>query len=190
MDFFEIINFDSSTPKQGSLLISEPFLFDPYFKRTVILLSEHNKKGSVLNKPINLKLNDVISDFPKIDAEVYFGGPVNQNNLFYIHTVGKKITGCIEIFKGLYWGGDFDTLKFLIDTKQINSSQIRFFAGYSGWSPNQLEKEMKEKSWISTKSTIKLIMSTEQGNIWSEVLKKLGKKFEIMSKFPEDPAMN
>ena len=85
-----------SKPGQGSLLVSEPFLLDSYFKRAVVLLSEHDSQGTlgfILNKPTDVKLNEAVDDFPEFDVPLYFGGPVETDTLFYIHTVGELITG-------------------------------------------------------------------------------------------------
>lgn len=193
MNFFENINYENIQPKQGCLLISEPFLFDPYFRRTVVLLVEHNENGSVgfiLNRPININVSEIVENFPSFESEVFFGGPVSQNNLFYIHTLGNAIEESAEIIPGLFWGGNFDTLKNLIIAGKVESQQIRFFAGYSGWEKNQLKKELEEKAWIVTKATVEHALNGRTKRFWNEVLKTMGKKFEIMSNFPEDPRMN
>ncbi|PCJ84543.1 MAG: hypothetical protein COA57_09100 [Flavobacteriales bacterium] len=192
-DFFQKIEFNTIKPQKGRLLISEPFLFDTYFKRTVIFLVEHGDDGSVgfiLNKSVNLRLNEVVPDFPKIKAGVFFGGPVTQNSLFYIHTLGKQLPDSKKVIKDVYWGGDFEQLKLLIDTNQVTNEQIRFFAGYSGWSEGQLEEELKEKSWIVAKTDAEQVMKGTTKEFWNNVLKGMGKKYEIMSNFPEDPTLN
>ncbi|HSR18184.1 MAG TPA: YqgE/AlgH family protein, partial [Ignavibacteriaceae bacterium] len=115
-----------SRPAQGSLLISEPFLLDSYFKRSVVLIGEHDEHGTIgfiLNKPTDVKINDAVEDFPYFDAPLYFGGPVDTDSLFYIHTIGTKLEGAKEIVKGVFWGGDYNQLKFLIDTQQVKSNQ-------------------------------------------------------------------
>ena len=192
-DFFDNMEYRNIPPKQGRLLISEPFIFDPHFKRTVILLVEHNANGSVgfiLNRPINIKVNEIVEDFPTFDAEVFLGGPVNQNNLFFFHTMGEAIEGSSEIIPGLFLGGNFSQVKELIITGKMQPHDIRFFAGYSGWEKNQLKKELKEKSWIVTKATLEQALYGRTKEFWHETLKKMGSKFAIMSNFPEDPTMN
>ena len=192
-DFFTNINYENIQPKQGCLLISEPFLFDPYFKRSVILLVEHNENGTIgfiLNRPVNINISEIVENFPPFEAEVFFGGPVNQNNLFYLHTYGSILEESAEILPGLYWGGNFDTLKKLVIEGRVQPGEIRFFAGYSGWEKNQLKRELKEKAWIVTKATIEQALKGHTKKFWNEVLKTMGKKFEIMSNFPEDPTMN
>lgn len=192
-DFFENIEVESLNPQQGKILISEPFLPDPHFKRTVVLLTEHNKEGTVglvLNRSYKLKINDAIADFPKFSSELFYGGPVGQGNLFFIHRLGKMIEGSNKVMKGLYWGGDFDKLKLLIDTKQITQKDIRFFVGYSGWEPGQLDRELKEKSWIVANTNSRQVMEGRSKDFWKDILKGLGKKHAIMANFPEDPSLN
>ena len=145
------------SPAKGKILISEPFLNDPNFKRTIILLSEHNQEGSVgfvLNKPTEYKLNQVIDDFPEFDAEVYYGGPVQLNTLQFIYRGENIIENSLEILPGLYWGGSFDILKTLIESNSVKPEDFRFFFGYSGWGEEQLDDEMERNSWIVTETTI------------------------------------
>ena len=187
------MDFEFKNPEQGRLMISEPFLFDPNFKRSVVLLVEHNEEGSIgfiLNKSVNLNITDAIEDFPDFQAELFFGGPVGQNNLFYIHTLGDRLPESKEIIDGIFWGGDFEQLKLLIDTGQISEGEIQFFAGYSGWGADQLKNEMKDKSWIMTQATSDLVRRGRNKEFWSEVLTLMGKKFAIMANFPEDPSLN
>lgn len=180
-------------PTKGRILISEPFLDDPYFKRTAVLIVEHNTDGTIgfiLNKELDLSLKSTIKGFPKFTGGLGFGGPVCKDQLFYLHTIGDKIAGSLEITKGLYWGGDFDTVKQLIKDEKITAHQIRFFIGYSGWNPGQLDDEIKHKSWIVCESNIDLLMKEDGSELWTELLKSMGKHYSIMANFPEDPSLN
>lgn len=182
-----------SKPVQGSLLVSEPFLLDSYFKRAVVLLSEHDEQGTlgfILNKPTDVKLNEAVDDFPEFDVPLFFGGPVETDTLFYIHTVGELITGAKEIVDGIWWGGDYDRLKFLIDTRQIKPDQIRFYAGYSGWEPKQLDSEVKEKAWMISNANERFTFFENPKSLWSQVLKSMGNEYAILANFPEDPNLN
>ncbi|NPA44023.1 MAG: YqgE/AlgH family protein, partial [Chlorobi bacterium] len=108
-DIFKL-KHNGISPKQGSILISEPFAPDAIFSRAVILLAEHNKNGSVgfiLNKPLNKTISQLSSEFGKNDMKVSIGGPVENNKIYYIHTYGNKIPNSMKITNGLYWGGDF-----------------------------------------------------------------------------------
>jgi len=181
-------------PKTGRILISEPALRDFYFSRSVVLLAEHNEEegttGIIINKPINLKLKDVGKEFPDVDYPLYLGGPVHPDRLFYLHTLGDKIPGAMEIMDGLYWGGEIQKLIELIDLNMISQEQVRFFIGYSGWQPNQLNDELKEESWIVTEGSLDTIMAPKPEELWGNMLKKLGNDYAIWANFPADPVLN
>jgi len=192
-DFFANLEFEQSEPAQGKLLLSEPFLYDPSFKRSVVLLVEHNEEGSVgfiLNKTVDLDVDEALDDFPAFESELYFGGPVSPNSLFYLHTRGDLIKESKEILNGVYWGGDFEQIKLLIDTKQMLPEHIRFFAGYSGWGSDQLKNEMEEKSWIVSDASSDIVFAEDGTEMWSTILRTMGKKYAIISTFPEDPSLN
>lgn len=178
---------------KGKLLISEPTLADSYFKRSVVLLTEHNETGTVgfiLNKRVDIRLNEAIEDFKSFDFPLYFGGPVKRDNLFYIHTFGEQIEGSMRILDGLYWGGNFDQLKALILDGKASEKEVKFFLGYSGWEPDQLDREMVEHSWFVANSSKSLIMQDNDKEMWREVMKKMGSEFAMLSNFPDNPSMN
>lgn len=182
-----------TSPEKGRILISEPFLNDPHFKRTIILLSEHTEEGSVgfvLNKPTEYKLNDVVEDFPEFDAAVFYGGPVQLNTLQFLYKGENIIEGSMEIIPGLFWGGSFDILKTLIEAKSVKPDDFRFFLGYSGWGEGQIDDELELKSWIVADTTIENIFSDEPDKLWREILKGMGKKFAILASFPDNPSVN
>ena len=137
--------------KRGSILISEPFLNDPNFDRTVVLICEHDENGTfglILNKTVEIKLEDVLEDFEGLDKQLMIGGPVQQNTLHYIHKLGDELPESKEIAPGIFWGGDFDILKTMLKEHLIDMNKIKFFLGYSGWDVGQLDNEIEEKSWF------------------------------------------
>ena len=180
--------------ERGDLLISEPYLPDPNFERTVILLCEHDENGSfgfVLNKLANVEFQQVIDSGIKLEEKLFVGGPVQQDTLHFIHRCDDALGSGKEIVNGIYWGGDFDRLLTLIDTSQIESSDVRFFLGYSGWSEGQLNDELKSKAWIVyMQPTAEKIFDLDPDELWKEALKDLGGKFKMFSNYPEDPRMN
>ena len=191
IDFFSIEN--NKVARQGRVLISEPFLNDTYFRRSVVLLTEHSEEGSVgfvLNKPIDLAVHDVLSEFPEIDTEVSIGGPVNTNTIHYIHTLGEIIPNSVLVIDNIYWGGDFEIMKELIRTGRIKGSDIRFFLGYAGWSPKQLENELSENAWLVSEMRSENIMQGPGDNLWKEILEKSGDKYKTWVNFPENPGLN
>lgn len=191
MEFFKYKN--RLEPAKGRILVSEPYLPDPNFGRTIILLCEHNDDGSfgfVLNKPSMANVQDVVEGFEDFEAPVFVGGPVQQDTLHYLHRCAD-LENAIHVVNNTYWGGDFDNLKFLINTKQINAGDVKFFLGYSGWSPGQLATEMEEQSWIvSDKFDNELIFETVPEEMWKKSLESLGGRYSVYSKYPVDPRMN
>lgn len=180
--------------EKGQLLIAEPSIIgDISFNRSVILLTDHNNEGSVgfiLNKPLDYTIQDLI---PEIEAsfKIYNGGPVEQDNLYFIHTVPELITNSIEISNGIFWGGDFELTKSLINEGKINKENIRFFLGYTGWGANQLESELQSNSWIITKNDYKSsILSKSSSKFWKEKIIELGGDYIIWSNAPENPMLN
>ncbi|MCG3164682.1 MAG: hypothetical protein POELPBGB_00441 [Bacteroidia bacterium] len=187
------IPFTNINPAAGKLLIAEPFMDDPYFKRSVVLLTEHNENGTIgfiLNKPIEIKLKDAVGELPPIDSNIHLGGPVARETLHFLHTEGQLIDGSLEIIQGLFWGGNFETLKKLIEQDRIKPESVKFFVGYSGWEPKQLDKELKLNSWIVLDGNINDIMKRNTANLWKDILKGLGNEFAVIAEFPNDPTMN
>lgn len=191
MEFFKYRN--KLQPEKGRLLISEPYLPDPNFERTVVLLCEHNTEGSfgfVLNKPSILKVQEVMDDFGVFENIVYVGGPVQQDTLHFIHRNGN-IINAVEIAGQVYWGGDLENLLLLTDTKQISGADIRFFLGYSGWGPGQLDEELENDSWIVCDYvTDQLLFDTDPQVMWRKALESMGGRFSVYSNYPIDPRLN
>lgn len=185
---------NDKTPYGGCLLLAEPFMEDPNFKRTVIVLVQHNKEdgslGFVLTRKAPMVLEDVIEGFEGFAAPLYVGGPVQMDTLHYLHSLGDTLPGSVEIAPGLYWGGDFDILKDLVQQGSVQPEQFRFFLGYSGWSPDQLVEEMKDNSWITQPAKPNYIFKTEADTLWKKVLQDKGGDYAIMVNFPENPILN
>ncbi|MBX2846245.1 MAG: YqgE/AlgH family protein [Saprospiraceae bacterium] len=176
--------------KVGDLLVAEPFLDDPNFKRSVVLVADHFEDGSVgfvLNRPLRVNISSLISGFPKFPAQVFAGGPVQRDTVHYLHTVGEIIDGAKEIAKGIYWGGDFEKLKFLIQSEVISPHDIRFYLGYSGWGEGQLKEEREiYKSWIVADSDPNYVFyNTDKVNLWEQVLQHKGDTFSVISTMPD-----
>ncbi len=181
-----------SKVKAGTLLISEPFLVDYYFKRTVILLPEHNDKGSmgfVINKPLDIRVNDVVPDMPEFDAPLYSGGPVQNDMLYFIHTLGSIVPNAQKITKDLYWGGDFEKLKELIEAGIAKPENVRFLAGYSGWEKGQLNSEIEHHSWLIA-DTPQEIISEDSEDLWGKLIRDSHTPYAIWGNFPENPSLN
>ena len=116
---------------------------------------------------------------------------MEQDNLYFIHTIPNVIPDSVEISNGVYWGGDFETTKQLINQGKIKKESIRFFLGYSGWSANQLETELQENSWIVTENTLKdKLLSKASDLFWKEKIMEQGGEYILFSNAPENPALN
>jgi putative transcriptional regulator len=192
IDFFKI-ETNNIAPQKGRILVAEPFLNDIYFKRSIVYLTEHNNEGSigfVLNKPVNLQISEVINDFPEFECDISIGGPVSTNTVHYIHTLGEIIPNSVNVGEGIYWGGDFDTLKQLIKEKALIKKQVRFFLGYSGWVPKQLDDELAQNSWLVSAMDATTIMNGNMNEIWQQVLNNLGGRYRMWINSPENPNLN
>lgn len=182
------------SPKKGNLLIAKPSIIgDVSFNRAVILIADHNDMGSVgfiLNKPLDYNLKDLIEGV-KSDFTVYNGGPVEQDSLYFIHKSPHLIPNSIEISKGVFWGGDFDTVIQLINDKLIVEEDIRFFLGYSGWDENQLNDELESKAWLVSENIYNnQIIGKSYSSFWREKMLELGGEYSIWSNAPEYPSYN
>lgn len=180
-------------PNTGRILISVPFLQDFYFKRSVVLLAEHSNEGSfgiIINKPVEVKLGDIASEFEGFDAPVFLGGPVKTDSLFFIHTRPDLIDEGVEILEGLYWGGNIDTVKGLIKTGELKKTEIRFFIGYSGWLADQLDQELEDRSWVVSLTNPQQVFKSNPTEMWAQTLKKLGKEYKFWVVYPPNPSYN
>jgi putative transcriptional regulator len=180
--------------KSGSLLLAEPFMDDPNFKRTVVMLSEHTQKGTlgfVINRTMPMLASDVLPAFPDFDAPLFYGGPVDTDSVHFLHTKGDLIEGSYKVMPGVWWGGHFDQLKLLIEMNLITSANVRFYLGYSGWDPGQLQDEIDDKAWIIHKGRKENIFTDLQGDdLWKHILNDMGGDFKVMADFPENPQYN
>lgn len=181
-------------PARGKILISEPFLCDHMFGRSVILLVDHTQEGTmglVMNKPIPLCLNDLLKDFNcQENIPIYKGGPISTDTLFYLHTL-ENITDSLRISNGFYLNGDFNAIKQYIEDGNSIKGKIRFFLGYSGWESGQLSQEIQENTWLVGKADMSSLMNEKaSGKLWKDALGKLGGKYEMWSRFPQIPTLN
>lgn len=180
-------------PAAGRVLIAEPFLQGPYFGRSIVLITEHNDKGTVgfvLNKSTELYPDEVIEDLLSFEGELFVGGPVSSNTLSFLHTLGPVVPGAVQVTSKVYWGGDFEYLKRMINEGEASSRSVKFFAGYSGWAPGQLEGEIAENSWVVSTLDDELIMTRDVENNWEKAMKRMGDIYKTWTNFPRNPAFN
>jgi putative transcriptional regulator len=167
--------------KSGKVLLAEPFMLDPNFKRSAVLLCEHSREGSIgfiMNKPLQMRIDELIEGFPEFNSEVFFGGPVQTDTVHFIHNIGDLLDDSVLISSGVYWGGDFEKLKFLISSDMISERNIRFFVGYSGWSEGQLTDEMTYGSWIMANMDSNYLFKLQPKELWESA-------YTVISQIPE-----
>jgi putative transcriptional regulator len=180
-------------PASGRILVSEPSLTDRFFSHSVVLIAEHDSDGSfglIINKPSEIKLSQITDEFPEFDPYINLGGPVKVENLYFIHTMGDKVEGSMKIMDGLYWGGNVQVVKEMIRKREITENEIRFFIGYSGWKPNQLEKELSDNSWLVLNTTVEEVFRVNTEKTWRNILISLGQEYAQWVNYPEDPQLN
>lgn len=187
--------FNEFEPKKGSLLLSEPFMLDENFERSVILLCEHDQEdgtvGLILNHPSVMLLSDVWDGVDNNEFPVYIGGPVEQNALFFAHKAYDRLQSGTHITQDLYWGGEFDELVRLINCYSVSTDEVKIFLGYSGWSPGQLENEIQQNSWAIHNSFDQDLAFYQDGeDLWKRALISLGPKYAHVANFPKRPEFN
>ncbi|MTK53559.1 YqgE/AlgH family protein [Paludibacter sp.] len=181
-------------PSVGRLLVAEPFMNEPYFGRSVILLTQHSNLGSmglVLNKPLKLYLHEILEGV-KVEENipVFCGGPVGSKSLFYLHNL-SEVPQSFQIAKNLYLGGDFEWLMDNLNAGLGTVAKVRFFLGYAGWDEGQLLDEIKNQSWLVTKmATEEILRMPGYENLWSRSMQSLGGKYKRWAEFPQNPNLN
>lgn len=177
----------------GDILIAKPFLQDGQFKRSVIYLTEHNDKGSlgfVVNKPQGLLLKDIFPHLKHGNFPLFEGGPVSSNQLYYTHTLGKKLSDSVDVGNGVFWGGNFFELTYFIEHKKIKPNEIRFYVGYTGWEPGQLNQEILNDSWFTKSENYLKLMRLKPEEVWGYELCKIKPHFRVFSDYENDPSPN
>jgi putative transcriptional regulator len=169
-------------------------MLDPNFRRSVVMLCEHTTDdgsvGFILNKPLNVNVSDLVAEMPEIESPVFFGGPVATDSIHFIHNVGELLEESIEVHRGVYWGGDFEKLKFLIQSKLVLAHNIRFFVGYSGWSPGQLKEELEYKSWLISDMHANYLFKSKPNSLWKQAMYNMGNTYSVIAQMPEQYSLN
>lgn len=190
------INMPTGKPQPGSLLVAEPFLREDHFNHAVISLIDYSHKepvmGLVLNKPTGYTIGDAVDGIvPEADLPIFCGGPVACDRLFYIHTLGEVIPGSKKFSDTLYIGGDFETVKDLINQGIPAKGAIRFFVGYSGWEPGQLEDEIRKHVWaVAPKPVDSEILRHDGDSFWYRIVRSMGEQYRNWLYHPLNPQMN
>jgi putative transcriptional regulator len=184
----------------GTLLLARPFLGDPNFERTVVLVCRHDEEdgtfGLVLNRLTDLVLADVLDEYPGPNVRLGLGGPVQHNTLHYIHRIAD-LPEAIQLGAPenpsdapVFWGGDFETLLDWLLDGRIEPDDVRFFVGYSGWSSGQLDAEMANDSWAVRRNGAEKVFTFDPEELWRGVLLEMGGKYRVLANYPIDPSLN
>jgi putative transcriptional regulator len=193
-DWGEFKSYSIAPLETGSLILATPFMDDPNFIRTVVLLVEHGTDGSlgfVLNRPIELNLYHISSDFKGLNLGLYIGGPVQMDTLHFLHRMGPDFLGdCMEVAPGIFWGGDIELVKERIQDNLLEPHQINFYIGYAGWAEGQLEHEFNRDSWIALPAKPEDVFSGKDRQLWSDVLRNHRAEHRLISTFPVNPRHN
>jgi putative transcriptional regulator len=179
---------------KGQLLLDSGQLSGSFFQRTVVLICQHDAEGAfglVLNRSTGNKVGDVIvADLPETlkEAQLFLGGPVQPAALSFLHS--DNFIPDANVFPNLNLGHSLDDLVEIGESFSAGK-KVKMFAGYAGWSPGQLEDEMKRKSWITYPASLELVFETPPERLWQKILKaKGGWKNKLLSQMPENLSWN
>lgn len=195
-DLYEL-NIVQSMPEKGDLLVSAPLLNDGVFEHSVVLMADKGRDdsdmGFVLNQKSIYTLDDVFDKREILfKVPVYCGGPVGLNKLFYVHTLGELFTDTIQIADGLYMNGNLDEILEYVNAGYPVEGCMRFFIGYSGWSPEQLEREIGEESWavVKPENGYGRLLNGYGTKYWRSLLNDLDDRFMKWKSIPNFPDFN
>ena len=179
---------------KGHLLLDSGQLGGSFFQRTVLLVCRHDEEGAfglVLNRSLGKTVGEmIVADLPERlkESPLYLGGPVQPTALSFLHT--DNFIPDADVLPNLSLEHSLDTLIELGESFSP-SKKIRLFAGYAGWSPGQLEKEMKRKAWLTFPATLDLVFETPPDLLWPKILKRKGGwRNKLLSQMPEDLSLN
>jgi putative transcriptional regulator len=176
---------------QGQLLIASPGLLDPNFRRTVVLVTEHNEDGAaglVLNRPSPTAVAEVVPQLELLveDGEqVWVGGPVQPNAVLVLGEFLDPDDAAVPLFGAL----GFPSLDEPEDVVPMTTRR-RVFAGYAGWGSGQLEDELGREDWIVEPALPDDAFTETPDELWGDVLRRKGGIYELVARMPEDPSVN
>jgi putative transcriptional regulator len=177
----------------GVLLVAEPAILDPNFKRAVILLCEHDDEASfglTINRPSKLFLPEVLTEPVGLEHQLFLGGPVQPDTLHFLHVYSTEIEEAQPVIDGVGWGGPFDEVAEQIRSGTFDPQGFRFFAGYTGWGAGQLAEELAEGTWIVFPGSREQVFDHPPESLWRELITSLGGEMALLVNFPDEPQLN
>jgi len=184
---------EESSYLKGKLILDGGNLAGSFFHRTVVLICNHDAEGAfglVLNRDTGDKVENVLAEEvpEKLREEhVFLGGPVQPGALSYLHS--DDFLPDANVLPNLNVDHSLENLLALGDNYST-TQKLRIFAGYSGWSPGQLEEEMDRDSWLVHPATVDLVLNTDPAELWKKVISEMGPQYRIMSDAPDDLSRN
>jgi putative transcriptional regulator len=175
----------------GQLLVASPGLLDPNFRRTVVLVTEHNEEGAaglVLNRPTEAEVSDVVPQLESLvdDGElIYMGGPVQPNGVLVLGEFLDPESAAVPLFGSL----GFPSLETPEEVVPLTTRR-RIFVGYAGWGSGQLEDELAREDWILEEAQNDDAFTEAPNELWADVLRRKGGIYELVARMPEDPSVN
>jgi putative transcriptional regulator len=176
---------------KGQLLIASSSLFDPNFRRSIILVAEHTDEGAlgvVLNRPAPVAVQDIAPPLaglvPPSDP-IFIGGPVQPEAVVVLADFQDPDRADLLVF---------GSIGFLTGSVEVEATEgvrrARIFAGYAGWGPGQLDAEIEEDSWIVEPALAEDVFAEDPQALWTAVLRRKGRDFAMLSLMPVDPRTN
>lgn len=175
---------------KGLILLAEPFMEDPHFKKAALLLCDYHPTdgafGLILNKSLDIEVSSLISSMPPCNYKIYYGGPVQTDVIHFLHRQGDLIEQSHEVLPGVFWGGDFEQVKFCIENELMGPHDIRFFVGYSGWDSEQLLEELgpEEPSWLLARGDANYVFK-ELDDLHKKILEDEGDSYGVIGQIGE-----
>lgn len=190
------INLSTEAPESGSLLVAEPFLKESCFNHAVILLIDHaegySSMGLTLNKSTNYVLGDIVDEVDKnLPIPIFCGGPVGDDRMFYLHTLGSLFNDSIEVSPGLFIGGNYDQVLEYVNAGYPTDGLLRFYVGYTGWEPGQLNEEIDKNVWaVARPGNAQRLLTGNEDSFWHRTVRSMGQRFRGWQFHPMDPSAN
>jgi putative transcriptional regulator len=178
---------------KGHLLLDSGQLRGSFFQRTVVLICQHDPDGAfglVLNRAAGSNAGDmIVADLPEpIRASpLFLGGPVQPSALSFL--LSDAFIPDANVMPNLSLGHSLDALIELGESFS-STQRVKMFAGYAGWSPGQLEEEIKRDAWLTHPASLDLIFDVSPNQLWQKILRQKGWQYRLLAQMPEDLSLN
>jgi len=175
--FCAVSAFGQESERQGILLVAQTKLSDPNFNKTVVLITQHGKAGTVgviLNRPTRVLLSKVFPEskvLSESDSHLFGGGPVSANSLVFLYRSSRKNKHALSVFGDVYLSANMQLLGAQLT--ESGTENVRVFAGFAGWAPGQLDREIARGDWIMTEASLNRVFAKDTEKLWQEMMRTL-----------------